>query len=127
MIDAKRTMLDRVLVVDDDHMVREVLVEMARELSAEVQAVASGQQACDVLDGEFFELLITDIRMPGVDGLEVVRYARRRCPSTRVVVVTGFAGPHEERAVRQLEAVILRKPFGADAFRQAVRRALERS
>jgi CheY-like chemotaxis protein len=118
--------LDRVLVVDDDDMVRRVLVEVASEVSMEVEAAASGQAALDALATKSFDLLITDLRMPGVTGLDVVRYARDRYPSMHVIVVTGFAGAEEERAVGQFDAVFLHKPFGSDEFRRAVRRALGR-
>jgi len=82
----------RVLVVDDDAEVRQVTVEMLRQLGYEVAGVENGQAALDRLDrGETFDLLLIDIAMPGFSGFETVRRARRRWPDLRVLYATGFA------------------------------------
>ena len=67
---------------------------------------------------------MTDIRMPIVDGLAVVRWLRSHRPETRIIAITGFAGSDTEQAVAALGAVLLYKPFGARELRQAIERAL---
>ena len=120
-----RSRATRILIADDDELVRAVLLMVARELAEQVVMVEGGQAALEQLRTQPFDLLITDLRMPGVDGLELTRFATRECPHTRVIVVTGFATPESERLVRELGAELIRKPFGAQQLRDRIQSALE--
>ncbi len=114
----------RVLVVDDDDLVRGVVTRIAAEVFAEPVAAASGSEALAALRDGAFDLVITDLRMPGVDGLEIVRWLRAERPATPIVVITGFASVGDEEEIGTLGVELLRKPFGAAGLREAIARAL---
>lgn len=81
-----------ILLVDDDAAVREVTASRLRELGYRVVEADSGGRALDILaDGEAFDLLLLDYAMPGMNGAELAREARRLRPDTPVMFITGFA------------------------------------
>ncbi len=80
----------RILVVDDDAAVREVTVQMLRQLGYGVVEADSGAAALDALSrGEVYDLVLIDLAMPGLNGIETVQRARERWPGLRVLYVTG--------------------------------------
>jgi CheY-like chemotaxis protein len=117
----------RILVVDDDAAVRTVSAEMLQQIGYGVAEAASGQAALDALArGEVYDLMIVDIAMPGLNGIETVRRARERWPGLRVLYVTGYASA----AATGLETgddPMIRKPFRLAEFTAEVNRALERN
>jgi CheY-like chemotaxis protein len=81
---------ERILVVDDDASLRRVLeYNLAKEGYA-VLTADSGEKALALLDGERVDLLITDIKMPGMDGMDLLRRVKRASPETQVIVITAF-------------------------------------
>lgn len=113
----------RILVVDDDDMVRRVVARVAREFGAAV-AEADGAAALRALQAGDFDLVISDIRMPPPDGLQLAAWVRGQRPGTRVLLISGFARPEDETLIAGLGATLLRKPFDAAALRQAIAGAL---
>ncbi len=83
-------MLDRILVVDDEPIVLKVLGEVLTSEGFQVAQAESGQTAVDMLDRDPFALVLCDIRMPGMNGFELLREVRRSHPGTDVVMMTGF-------------------------------------
>jgi two-component system response regulator HydG len=79
-----------ILVVDDEESNLKVLERMLQKAGYRVFLAASGPEALDVLRSEQPELVLTDLRMPGMDGLELLRAARTVAPSTEVVLMTAF-------------------------------------
>ena len=101
-----------ILVAEDEAAVRESLVEVLREEGYQVSAVPDGSAAIGALDSQDFDLVITDVRMPGADGVTVLRHAREVSPQTLVLLMTAFATV--ETAVAALRAGAqdyLLKPF----------------
>jgi len=80
-----------ILVADDEAAIRDSLSEVLREEKYEVVEVADGLGAIEALQERDFDLVIADLRMPGADGLEVLRRARERAPQTLVILVTAYA------------------------------------
>ncbi|HEY0081019.1 MAG TPA: ATP-binding protein [Pyrinomonadaceae bacterium] len=80
----------RVLVVDDEEVVREVLVEMLTALDQKVVAVRSAAAALDALAADRFDLMLTDLSMPAMDGLTLAAEARRRAPEMLIALATGY-------------------------------------
>jgi YesN/AraC family two-component response regulator len=74
-----------------------------------------------------FDIVLTDLRMPGVDGLTLIRWVRERVPDMALIVASGFAEAQEETEVRSLGAVLLFKPFGRLELKQALTDALAQS
>ena len=96
-----------ILVVDDEDALRTVL---SSELESEGYIVATagdGDEAISVLQGKSFDLVLLDIKMPRVDGFEVLRFIKERYPATKVIMLTGFA---------DLKNAIESKKLGAEDF-----------
>jgi CheY-like chemotaxis protein len=116
----------RILVVDDDPGVRDIAVETLRQAGYCVIDVESGQAALDALArGEVFELMVIDVAMPGLDGIETVRRARRRWPGLRALYITGYADAVGAGLAPGSEP-LLKKPFRLDDLRNAVGEAISR-
>ena len=115
-----------ILVVDDSEATREVL---RRNLTAEGYRVVTAQDAAEagqLLESLPVDLVITDLRMPGASGMDLVRHVRQHHADTEVMMITGYASVQSAvEAVREGAAEYLTKPFTADELRQAVTRALE--
>jgi len=111
----------RVLLVEDDQDSRELLAEVLGEAGYEVLPAASGEAGLRALAEQSFDVVVTDLGMPGAGGLEVARAAKAIAPSVPVVVVTGFSERDDlaEARGREIDAV-LEKPFDPDDLSRAV-------
>lgn len=115
----------RVLVVDDDEGVRELLTRTLTLADYEVDVAADGRTAVDRMRIIHYDLLITDLRMPGVDGLGVVREARRLRADLPVIIVTAHSS--EATAIEAINLGVqgyLTKPFRVPRILAAAARAL---
>ena len=118
-----------VLVVDDDPDVRELLEEFFREMEFVVATAKDGRAAISAVEREphRYWLVITDIVMPGADGLAVLRAVKTASPSLQVVIMTGYASLDTAiEAVRLGAADYLPKPFTLGQIEVMVRRLMER-
>jgi DNA-binding NtrC family response regulator len=119
-------MSERILFVDDDANYLEVMSFLLEEDGYPVQKAASGAQALECLALDSFPLMITDLRMPGMDGLTLLGKARGLDPDLLVIVVTALGDvPHAVAAMRAGAFDFLPKPCDRDQFRLTVRRAME--
>lgn len=117
---------ERILVVDDEMSMREFLEIFLTREGYEVSLAVSGEQACDILDREKFDLVITDIRMKDVDGIEVLKRAKETSPDTMVVMISAFAtAATAVEAMREGAYDYIPKPFKVDEFKRIVREALK--
>jgi excisionase family DNA binding protein len=115
----------RVLVADDEDAIRELLLKTLELAEYTVDTVPDGQAAIERLRLGAFDLLITDLKMPGVDGLAVIRAARRLQPALPVVIITGYST--EAAAIEAIELGVtgyLTKPFRVPKVLAVVARAL---
>jgi PAS domain S-box-containing protein len=116
----------RILVVDDDAGVREITVQMLRQGGYRVTEVDSGQAALDALArGEIYDLVVIDVAMPTLNGIETVKRARERWPGLNVLYVTGFAetGGAEWHTG---DDPLIKKPFRLTDLVEATRLAIQR-
>ena len=117
----------RVLVVDDERSMRELLAIMLRQAGHDVTLAEGGEQAVEILKSEAFDLVITDLRMRKVDGLGVLRAAKELSPSAVVLVVTAFASTETAVEAMKLGAYdYVTKPFKLDEIKLTIANALER-
>jgi PAS domain S-box-containing protein len=118
-----------VLLVDDEPLVRELLAEGLRGAGYRVTGVPSGPAALALLEaGEAVDVIVTDLSMPGMDGLDLVAEVHRRLPRLPAILLTGFATDAAELAVgRTLSGTfsLLRKPVTADELAERVAVLLE--
>jgi diguanylate cyclase (GGDEF)-like protein len=118
----------RTLVVDDEEIVRSFLIDVLTDEGYQVTAVSSGDEAVQAMATQQYDLIITDIKMPGTDGMEVLRVAKARDPNQNVIVMTGYAST--ETAVESMKlgaADYITKPFNLDQIKIVVAKTLERS
>jgi signal transduction histidine kinase len=100
-----------ILVVDDDNAVRQVTVEMARDLGCEVAQASGGEQALALVDKLTPKLILLDYAMPGMNGLQLARALRERGLTAPIALVTGYAELSEADIHAGELAGLLRKPF----------------
>lgn len=115
----------RILVVDDDDSVRSFVVRAMAAGGHDVEQARDGARALERLAAEPFDLLLSDIRMPVMDGIALAHAARRAFPSLPILLMTGYAD-QRERADDLAGVVddVLIKPFTLATIREAVRRLL---
>ncbi len=124
----RRTMTTRhILIVDDEPKVA-FFLGRAMERSDEnyrVSVAHSGEEALEVLNRSHVDLLITDLRMPGISGLELIRWVQASSPQTRTILITAYGSDQVEAEARRLEAYhYITKPFDIGDFTQAAQEAL---
>lgn len=104
--------MPRILIAEDDDAVREFVARALALQGHDVQAVVDGGQALEALAAAPFDLLLTDIVMPGMDGIALALRVARDYPSLPVLLMTGYAA--ERQRAHNLDALICRvllKPF----------------
>ena len=118
---------ETVLLVEDEVAVRRTLSQSLERLGYTVLAAGDGQQALDILETEDFDLLVTDLVMPGgLSGLDLVRETRARRPATKVLYISGYA-----EALERLSDILepgdryLSKPFRQSQLATMRREVLE--
>jgi DNA-binding NtrC family response regulator len=116
-----------ILVVDDEATAREGLELTLAGEGYSVRQAASGAEALELLRQSPSDLVITDLKMPGLTGLDVLSEVRKLYPDLDVIVITGFATVDSAIQSMKMGAFdYLTKPFNLDAVRQVVKRALEK-
>lgn len=102
----------QVLVIDDDAVVGRSFDRVLSEKGYEVSTALSGEEALETINETNFDVVFTDIKMPGMDGLEVTKRIKARCPWTPVVVITGYGTEENEAKASVLGASgFVRKPL----------------
>ncbi len=124
---APKTKSKHILIVDDEPKVA-FFLRGALERSGgdfHVSTARSGEEALEVLESSEVDLLVTDLRMPGLSGLELIRWVRGTSPQTRTILITAYGDDEVEAEARRLEAYrYITKPFDIGDFTQAVQGAL---
>lgn len=101
----------RILLAEDDTVMREYLTRALERAGYAVSAVDRGTAAIPLLESERFDLLLTDIVMPEMDGIELARRAAEMVPGLRVMFITGFAAVTLKAGREMPNARVLSKPF----------------
>ncbi|CAA9541406.1 MAG: Response regulator [uncultured Sphingosinicella sp.] len=101
----------RILLAEDDESMRVYLARALERVGYAVVAVDRGTAALPLIEAERFDLLLTDIVMPEMDGIELAQKAATIAPEMRVMFITGFAAVALKAGKAQPEAKVLSKPF----------------
>jgi DNA-binding NtrC family response regulator len=104
----------RILIVEDELPVSQALeraLNSPRGGGYLVKSCASGEVALEWLGQAHYDLLISDLRLPGMNGLTLIQMARERCPEIRSILITAYGSPQIEERARQISDVYLPKPF----------------
>lgn len=116
--------IDKILVVDDEMIVRNFLAETLRRKNLEVFTAENGQKALALLKEHTFDLVITDMKMPDITGLDVLKKVKELSPSTLVVVITAFGSiENAVDAIRLGAFNYIIKPFSPDTIEAVVEKA----
>jgi two-component system response regulator PilR (NtrC family) len=119
--------MPNLLVVDDDLSIREMLEVMLTSEGYDVECAEDGTKAIRMLEKKDYNLIICDIRMGTVGGLEVLREAKSRWPQTVVIMISAFATTETAvEAMKEGAYDYIPKPFNVDEFKQTIINALER-
>ena len=118
----------RLLIVDDEETLTFSLYQtfIASPMACEVITAATGEEALQRFREQAFDLIITDISMPGLSGLELLSRVKQQRPQTRVIIITAYGSSDKEEEARQLGADrYVEKPFDLKELRQIVTKMLE--
>lgn len=116
-----------ILVVDDDENIRNILGEMLTFLGHRALAAENGTEAMELLKNRRFDLVITDLGMPGISGWEVARKAKELHPKVPVILASGWGSQIEASKVEQAGIdLVLSKPFHMDDIRRAINEAFSK-
>jgi len=117
----------RILIVDDEKYIRDMLKAFFEYQGFEVFEAADGMEASEKVREEAFDLVLTDLRMPGLDGLEVLKPVKSVSAETAVLILTGYPSPQSESAAMKLGCDgFLSKPFRLEDLKSAVHQSLAR-
>ena len=116
----------RILSVDDEEIARKNLAHVLTKEEYEVAAVADGEGALRELEASEFDVVLTDLRMGKIDGMDLLDRIKVRYPDTRVIMVTGYATvPSAIEAMQKGAYHYIAKPFKLDEVRAVIKKALE--
>lgn len=117
----------RILIADDQKNMRTTLAMMLRRAGHDVAEAKDGSDACEAIDDEVYDLVITDLRMGQVDGIDVLRHCRENVPLTEVIVMTAYGTIESAVEAMRLGAWdYVQKPFTEDELLIKIDKALER-
>lgn len=116
----------RILIIDDERIVCERLTHALEKFGFDVEAHTDSQEALGRIAEQRFDILITDIKMRGPSGIDVLHFVKEHHPSTKVIVITGFATVETAREVMKEGAVdFIPKPFKMSQLRDLILRIAE--
>ena len=117
----------QILIAEDDDSFREMIQDFLKTPQRTIFSFKNGQEAIQALRKGRFDLVISDLMMPGADGMEVLREAKERNPDSVVILVTGYASLDSAlRAIRGGAYDYIRKPFKLDELEIVVKNACEK-
>lgn len=118
----------RILIVDDEQGIRELLVSEFSKLGYEVFSAVDGEDAMNQLKTQKTDVIVTDMKMPKVDGLDLLKYAKEHSPETEVIFITGYATVENAlEAMRNGAYDFVQKPFNIDELVNLVDKAIEKT
>jgi DNA-binding NtrC family response regulator len=111
----------RIMILDDERIVCDRLRPALEKLGHHVEALTSSEAAITRIAEQRYDVLVTDLKMPGLGGMAVLSHVREECPNTKVIVITGFATAEMARQVLQEGAVeFIPKPFRMSYLRDLI-------
>ena len=117
--------MPRILLVDDDETIRDTLYELLSEYYI-CQTAETAEKAFARLEADQYDVVLTDISMPGLSGLELLGHVRQKFPDTPVIIISGIGDQEHAQGLIKLGAFdFLLKPFSLDVVEKSVRRAVE--
>jgi two-component system capsular synthesis sensor histidine kinase RcsC len=116
----------KILLVDDNAVVRDMLVDLVGSLGYAADAASGGAEALALFDQNRYDIVLTDLLMPGMSGWEVLAAVRQRNPRMPVVIITGTAPTVGDPRAAQPGVAVLRKPVDVKALDDTIKEKLNR-
>ena len=117
----------KILLVDDEKEFVETLSERMEMRNLESDIALNGEEALQMVEDEAPDVMVLDLKMPGIDGMEVLRKVRKAYPNVQVIMLTGHGSEKDEAEARRLGAFeYLQKPTGVDKIVQTIKRAFKK-
>jgi len=117
----------RILVVDDEQVIRELFERRLEKKDFEVHTAENGEKAISKISEDFFNVTIIDLKMPGIEGMEILKTIKRNNPYVEVIVITGFATPQSAVEAMKLGAFdYVTKPFDLSVMEKTIDDCLEK-
>ncbi len=112
----------KILVIDDEAIIRISCQKALSSCNYDVKAASSGKEGLEMLENESFHLVLLDLKMPDIDGLEVLKEIKEKSPETKVIMITGYSTVDTAVKSLKLGAInYLEKPFTPNALIEAVK------
>jgi len=117
------TMSRNVLVVDDEPLARQVCVDILKAMGFDTEVADSAAQALAILESQRIDTVLSDVRMPGTSGVELLKIIKQKYPETDVVLITGYGTIHDSVEAIKLGAYdYITKPFSIEDFKRTFQR-----
>jgi DNA-binding NtrC family response regulator len=117
---------ERILVVDDELFVRELLLEFLSTQGYEVSLADSGEKALELIHAQPADIVLVDLKMPGMDGIETLKQIKKMAPDALAIVMTGYPTIESSiQALRQGACDYVVKPFKLNELNSSIEKALE--
>ncbi|MDR2425930.1 MAG: response regulator [Endomicrobium sp.] len=118
----------RILIVDDEQGIRDLLISEFSKMGYEVFAVINGEEAAAKLRAKKIDIVITEMKMPRFDGLELLKFIKEKALETEVIIITGYAAVENALDAMRCGAYdFVQKPFNMDELVALVEKALEKT
>ncbi len=118
--------MKKILVIDDEAIIRKSCERVLSPEGYEVISSSGGHEGIKLLEKESVPLVLLDLKMPDMDGIEVLKIIKERWPGTKVIIITGYSNVDTAVQVLRLGAFNhLEKPFSPDTLTAAVKEAIE--
>ena len=118
----------RILLVDDEKEFVQTLSERLRTRNIESSVAYDGEQALDMLQSEVADVIVLDLRMPGIDGIETLRRIKVQHPRVEVIILTGHGSKREQDIAEELGAfAYLQKPINVNELARVMKAAYLRA
>lgn len=117
----------RVLVIEDNETMREGMVQILRKMKLDVREAADGASGLEIIESQPADLVVTDFRMSGMDGIKVLEKVKQKSPQTEVMIITAYGSIDlAVEAMQKGAADFITKPFSPQEFRLKIERILDK-
>ncbi|MCF8106504.1 MAG: response regulator [Desulfohalobiaceae bacterium] len=113
----------RILIIEDDESIRQVLKEYLDQLGFQVITAADGLEGLDLIKQQGYDLIVSDIRIPYVSGIGLIKIAREINPNIPIISITSFGEPSEKTA-REEATTVIAKPFDLEELSNKIKELL---
>jgi CheY-like chemotaxis protein len=115
---------EKILLVEDESITRASLADLLRKESYDVEEARNGAEASDLFEMRRFDLVVTDLVMPEMNGFKLIARVRSKSPETPVILITAYLSPQSGKAVLQGQAELITKPIEPDVLLSTVKHLL---